>query len=329
MKALKSALLILTISTTTLSFAQNGNANGNGQNNGQGATHWKINGNNATNTNFIGTTNNQDLLFKSNNIEGFSLDQNGDAKVFGELNLKKFEDPSTSNNKFLTVNPSGKVGGLTIADLNNALMSDPCPLVLNGGPAGTFTSFWGNIPNNPGYGILYTGSGPCQSTRVGIGTNNPEALLDVRGSGHFRKIVVGPNAIDGITINTPNFNNFKALAVVQGGSNKDVFRIMSDGHVWCTELDIKLKEDFPDYVFAKDYSLMPLEELDVYISENNHLPNIPSAEEVAKNGLSVGEMQVKQMEKIEELTLYLIEMKKEIDHLKEENVELKEIILKK
>jgi len=346
MKALKSALLLLTISTSTLSFAQNGNANGNGQNNGQGATHWKINGNNATNTNFIGTTNNQDLLFKSNNIEGFSLDQNGDAKVFGELNLKKFEDPSTSSNKFLTVNPSGKVGGLTIADLNNALMSDPCSFTVVGGQAPLISASWANI-TNPGYGILYTGSGHCQSTRVGIGTNNPEALLDVRGNGLFRSLVVGPTT-DGIRIKVPNWNGFKAFTISNGVTNQelfkvmsdgslnistdltqnvkplsitdilsgdDVFRVMGDGHVWCTELDIKLKENFPDYVFAADYNLMPLDELESYIDANKHLPNIPSAKEVETEGLNVGEIQVKQMEKIEELTLYLIEMKKEIDRL--------------
>jgi hypothetical protein len=74
-----------------------------------------------------------------------------------------------------------------------------------------------------------------------------------------------------------------------------------------------------DYVFAPDYKLETLDAVETYIKENNHLPNIPSAEELAKDGLNLGDMQAKQMEKIEELTLYLIEMKKEINALKSAN----------
>lgn len=73
---------------------------------------------------------------------------------------------------------------------------------------------------------------------------------------------------------------------------------------------------------------MPLKQVEEYINENKHLPNIPSSEELIKEGLDLGEMQAKQMEKIEELTLYLIEMKKEIDTLKKKNQELKEKIIK-
>jgi hypothetical protein len=74
-----------------------------------------------------------------------------------------------------------------------------------------------------------------------------------------------------------------------------------------------------DYVFAKDYKLKSLAEVEAFVKENKHLPNIPSASELVKEGLNLGEMQAKQMEKIEELTLYMIEMKKEIDSLKKQN----------
>jgi hypothetical protein len=77
-----------------------------------------------------------------------------------------------------------------------------------------------------------------------------------------------------------------------------------------------------DYVFASDYKLKPLSEVEKFIDENNHLPNIPSADELVKEGLDLGKMQALQMEKIEELTLYLIEMKKEIEVLKTQNAVL-------
>ena len=102
------------------------------------------------------------------------------------------------------------------------------------------------------------------------------------------------------------------------GTGNDVvkFKVGSDGIVYAHTIKVQ-EGNFPDYVFAKEYKLMPLNELDEYITENSHLPNINTAADVKENGLSIGEMQVKQMEKIEELTLYIIQLKKEIDALKE------------
>ena len=66
-----------------------------------------------------------------------------------------------------------------------------------------------------------------------------------------------------------------------------------------------------DYVFDDGYALMPLESVKVYISQNGHLPGLPTADEVASDGIDVGEMQAKTLEKVEELTLYLLELKAE------------------
>ncbi|RDI09810.1 hypothetical protein [Flavobacterium sp. AG291] len=82
--------------------------------------------------------------------------------------------------------------------------------------------------------------------------------------------------------------------------------------------------DWADYVFAPDYKLMPLEEVEQFTKENNHLPNVPSASEMVNNGLDVAKMDAKLLEKIEELTLYLIEQNKQIDVLKAEISSLKE-----
>lgn len=79
---------------------------------------------------------------------------------------------------------------------------------------------------------------------------------------------------------------------------------------------------FPDYVFKPDYSLMPIDQLANYIKENGHLPNIPKAAEVEKNGQDLGLIQQKLLEKIEELTLYMIDSNAENKKLKTENKEL-------
>jgi hypothetical protein len=94
------------------------------------------------------------------------------------------------------------------------------------------------------------------------------------------------------------------------------YKLAVDGKAICTELLVRLVPNWPDYVFNNQYKLRGLNEVEDFIKKNNHLPGIPSAKEVESNGVNVGEMQKLQMEKIEELTLYIIELKKEIEKLK-------------
>lgn len=82
------------------------------------------------------------------------------------------------------------------------------------------------------------------------------------------------------------------------------------------EIVVKLQANWPDYVFEKDYMLPTLEELQLFIAEHNHLPGVPSAAEVKENGVHVGEMNAILLQKIEELTLHMIELKRELDALK-------------
>jgi len=78
-----------------------------------------------------------------------------------------------------------------------------------------------------------------------------------------------------------------------------------------------------DFVFAKDYNLRPLDEVEQFIQKKGHLPEIPSAEEMQSNGVNVSQMQSKLLQKVEELTLYVIDLKKENDVLKKEVSSLK------
>ena len=76
--------------------------------------------------------------------------------------------------------------------------------------------------------------------------------------------------------------------------------------------------NWSDFVFDSDYKLMSLSNLESYIKTNKHLPEIPTAKEVAKNGIDVAAMDAKLLQKIEELTLYVIELKKEMETMKQE-----------
>lgn len=81
-----------------------------------------------------------------------------------------------------------------------------------------------------------------------------------------------------------------------------------------------------DYVFAENYPLRPLDEVETFVKKNQHLPGIPSAKVIQESGWELGEMSNKLLEKIEELTLYVIELKKENDSMKKEILELKKSV---
>jgi len=95
------------------------------------------------------------------------------------------------------------------------------------------------------------------------------------------------------------------------------------GKIHAEEVIVDLNVPLADYVFGKDYELMPLHQVDQYVQENSHLPDMPSATEVKEKGMGVGEMQNKMLQKIEELTLYVIQQDKRIKALEEENQRLK------
>jgi hypothetical protein len=92
--------------------------------------------------------------------------------------------------------------------------------------------------------------------------------------------------------------------------------ISSYGQIRATEVLVALSKDWPDYVFDPDYSLMSLEDLKDFIEANGHLPGVPTAEDVSKRGISLGEVGATLIEKVEELTLHVIELNEQNEALK-------------
>lgn len=81
--------------------------------------------------------------------------------------------------------------------------------------------------------------------------------------------------------------------------------------------------DAADYVFAEDYHLKPLREVEAYVKENKHLPGVPSADEFSNQGMNVSKMSNLLLEKVEELTLHIIQLQKEVEALKAANEALR------
>jgi len=210
------------------------------------------------------------------------------------------------------------------------------------------TGWFGTISNHPlsffanNGGALMT---ILQNGYVGIGTNAPGARLHVAGhqkidgnnvlefgagipkEGSAGKIgyqTFTADALDIVGAGTVQanrkikfWNEGNALfagAVGIATANTGGYMLAVNGNIRSKE--VVVENGWADYVFEKKYQLPLLSDVEKFILENKHLPNIPSAAEIEKNGLHLGDIQKRMMEKIEELTLYIIQQQKEINELK-------------
>lgn len=138
------------------------------------------------------------------------------------------------------------------------------------------------------------------SPRFRIGTATKNIVMGFDGGNTYLETYGGTLLV----------NYYEQNKVIFTGEVEFISDIKVNGKIYASEVIVQTPP-FPDYVFKPDYNLKPLKELENYIKKNNHLPGIPSSEFVAENGVSVGDLGVKLLEKIEELTLYVIELKKE------------------
>ena len=171
-----------------------------------------------------------------------------------------------------------------------------------------------------GLNKIYTN---CSKVNVGINTNIPRVRLDVIGTAFMSRISLG--YADPTNMGTRYFHlkmptsqtgiDSSTIFLVEN-QERELFQINNDGKVRTREIIVDTQTPWPDYVFEDDYSLMSLKEIESFVNENGHLPNIPSAQTIQETGVDVGEMNRLLLEKIEELTLHIIQQQKEIDTLK-------------
>lgn len=193
---------------------------------------------------------------------------------------------------------------------------------------------------------------------VGVGTTSPKEKLHLSNGDFFISSSTNTNnsTHKGIKFTTDNHSYFASISTYRGGLSKSIglrFSTMNNSTIPITAMhiepngnigigssstgshklavegtigarEIKVEASgWSDFVFEKDYTLRTLEEVEEHIAEKGHLPEIPSEAEVIENGINLGEMDAKLLQKIEELTLYLIEQNKEIIEMKKEISTLK------
>ncbi|MBC31441.1 MAG: hypothetical protein CMH48_11420 [Muricauda sp.] len=144
-------------------------------------------------------------------------------------------------------------------------------------------------------------------------------LYEINGQEPTIQELINPGGSAIANLWTENNGNiqYDAGNVGIGTTANDNYMLAVDGKIISEELKVQISENWPDYVFQKGYALPTLLDIERHIEEKGHLPNMPSSQEIkAKGGIELGEMNRLLLEKIEELTLYAIQLKKEINDLK-------------
>ena len=127
-------------------------------------------------------------------------------------------------------------------------------------------------------------------------------------------LTIYENDADDVKLYLPKANSFLGIGTSNFTDGTDTYRLAVKGAIRADR--VKVYTTWADYVFEKGYNLPTLEEVEKHIKENGHLKDIPSANEVEKNGIELGEMNKKLLQKIEELTLYVIELNKDLQAVK-------------
>ena len=139
-----------------------------------------------------------------------------------------------------------------------------------------------------------------------------------QSSSNILRFVVADNGNVGIGASTPTSKLHIRLndpttpaIIVEKSDGSKILQLESDGLLRARIVRVDL-DSWADFVFSAEYCLMPLNELQNYISLNKHLPNVPSESDVKENGVDLGEMDIILLQKIEELTLYILQLESRI-----------------
>lgn len=295
--------------------------------------------NNVTNGNsFLGTSNNFDVTFKR---QGFIAGKLTNSSV--SLGLGSLANTNSTAIGYEAGKYTGGIYNIYLgAGAGKGASSEP-----NDGSYNTVIGYNALASNSSGqYNIClglaagqsnYSGSGNIFIGNHSGGEDNSEVnnSIFIGTSSGFTNLESNKLAIDMGETNTPiiwgdfvedklkfhakvgiggsgngsenPFGNFPTYA---GGVDVTNYSLFVKGGILAEEVRVSLKDTWADYVFKKDYKLPTLKDVENHIAQKGHLINVPSAEEVKNNGIELGEMAKIQQEKIEELTLYIIEQNK-------------------
>jgi len=201
--------------------------------------------------------------------------------------------------------------------------------------ASAFAQTWTRLGTSTPYTIYPAGTSTSYEYRAVIGlssapTNATQLYVYSQKTTTIPFVV---NAISGSTTDIVRFQaNGTSKFVINSSGNVGIgttapgtYKLAVEGKIGAREVVVTAYA-WADHVLKKEYSLKPLNEVEKFITKNNHLEGIPSEKEVKTNGVAVGEMQVKLLTKVEEMTLYMIQMEKNMVKMQKKMNSMQKII---
>ena len=226
------------------------------------------------------------------------LDVAGNIKVSGFVNTNQLSATGTTTGS-LQVNEAMSVEGIALFNSIGAL--------------------------NPTQALEVTGNMQTTGnfTTNSLNANNADITESLTVDGIIKAGIIEADEIrfsDGSVPGSSSSDEFTVnrLAVNTSQAVPSGYVMAVAGKMLATRVEVFAPEKWPDYVFEEDYQLRSLEDVETYINKYGHLPNVPSSQAIQEGGYSVAQMDANLLEKIEELTLYMIELKKENQLLKEQ-----------
>lgn len=254
----------------------------------------------------------------------------GDAYVTGSGRLYLGAGSTLARTQTVSVNSNGRVGigtfspGSKLHVIGDTGTTATVFQAINGysGTAHVRALYGYSVPADGwGYGAYATGGyrGGYFTADGGSSTGSAAGVQGfASGSGGVRYGVFG--SASGGTENWGGYFSTKTYTNelrVGGTKGATGYVAAINGKLIATEVRVEAIGSWPDYVFSSNYNLLPLDELEIKLRSTHHLPGVPAAHEVKQNGIMLGEMQTKTIEKVEENTLYILQLNNRIKELEQ------------
>lgn len=211
----------------------------------------------------------------------------------------------TGRQLFTQINPVGIPGSLSVG-----ITTSGASLIVGGGPVWTSNGWTKSVKLFNGGAIEFAGA----QRSFGMGTSGGKFYFfnaNVDGSGAANYYMIADGTTGNMSI---------------GGTNPDPnYKLIVEGTVGARRIKVA-QTGWPDYVFHGDYKLPSLQEVEDFVTTRHHLPGIPSEKEVTADGLDLGEFDKQLLKKVEELTLYIIQLNKNVDSLNKKVAAQQEVI---
>ena len=300
---------------------------------------WTMFGNTSSNPadNFIGTNDSIDLVFKTNGKERLRIAANGTTNFKNNINLE--QSLLFKNNAKIAFRPA--TTGIpdilsfgTDPDVNLLSVNPNCNPSLN---TPLINQFKGTIQL---YDVITNNSNPFGTLSIlEMGFDGFNSIIEAQGNNTApnsnrllinyycgKDVFVGKANSGDLTANNNLLVNGKmGIGISQQDLNViSNYKLIVEGAVGVREMRIvNPAQSWPDYVFADDYKLKSLSDVEQFVESNKHLPGFASAATVASEGQDIGALQVQQQQTIEEMYLHIIALEKRISKLEQENKKLK------